>query len=87
MQFDWLLHVGIVCYSSFPPQLSDIHLSHLEGLHSLREELEARHVREVAYLRLHHRERVGELQARHQGEVERIVSEHEEALRKLDEGL
>ncbi len=48
--------------------------------------MEARHAGEVAYLKLHHQEQMEELWTNHGAEVERIIGEHEEAMRRLDEG-
>ena len=50
-------------------QLNDIKLSHAEDLHRREEEIEAQFAGEIAYLKLHHKEKMEEMQAQHNSEV------------------
>ena len=57
-----------LCFSPLS-QLNDLQLVHLEALHRQRDEIDAKHAGEMAYLKLHHQEQLGDLQARHREEV------------------
>ena len=50
-------------------QLNSIQLSHTEDLRQREEEIEAQFAGEMAYLKLHHKEKMEEMQAQHNSEV------------------
>ena len=50
-------------------QLNDLQLVHLEALHQQRDEIDAKHAGEMAFIKLHNQEQLDDLQARHKQEV------------------